>query len=390
MPAASRARVVSSGFGTGATQNFYSSVAHALLDATAHRALPVWLCDDAVGATECASERNESACIKHTGELFPRPLPPDTAPATVAAIEEHFRFLGRLMATACRDGFIVPLPLSPDFLHLARGGSLSWAALPRAGATGDVASEYAAVAGRLMALDTALAAGRLSVVEHQRLVEEIADKPFRSRLSLREYLQATSCKFECPITGVPFGGADGSQRDVTVANLPEFVSKLAQYWLADGIAVQADGFRCGVQDVCTRADALLAPFAPAELRTLFCGTRSIEWTTAELASALTPSAGYDRESVPYRLLIEELERMAHDERARFLEFVTACPHLPSVGVTGVAIEVHRAPDGARLPTAQTCANMLRLPPYKDADELRRGLETAFANLQGGGVHETMR
>ena len=89
---------MSSGFGTGATQNFYSSVAHALLDATAHRALPVWLCDDAVGATECASERNESACIKHTGELFPRPLPPNTAPAT------HSTLALFLFASLLREG----------------------------------------------------------------------------------------------------------------------------------------------------------------------------------------------------------------------------------------------------------------------------------------------
>ena len=43
---------------------------------------------------------------------------------------ERFRFLGRLMAAACRDGFIVPLPLSTHFLHLVRGGTLTYAALP--------------------------------------------------------------------------------------------------------------------------------------------------------------------------------------------------------------------------------------------------------------------
>ena len=77
--------------------------------------------------------------------------------------------------------------------------------------------------------------------------------------------------------------------------------------------------------------------------------------------------------------------MRHDERANFLEFVTACPHLPPVGVTGVAIEVQRA--RGSLPTSHTCSNQLCLPAYESADELRRGLTDAFANLKAGGMHE---
>ena len=79
--------------------------------------------------------------------------------------------------------------------------------------------------------------------------------------------------------------------------------------------------------------------------------------------------------------------MGHDDRARFLEFVTACPHLQQIGLSGVAIEVLPAQPGCRVPTARSCGNQLRLPGYKTAEELRHGLQEAFVNMPAGGVHE---
>jgi hypothetical protein len=87
------------------------------------------------------------------GTLFPLPLPPDAPPSRVSAVCARFRFLGRLMAAACRDGFIVPLPLSVDFFHLVRRGSLTSAALPPPSAPGGEVGAYAAVVRELVAID---------------------------------------------------------------------------------------------------------------------------------------------------------------------------------------------------------------------------------------------
>ena len=77
--------------------------------------------------------------------MLPLPLPSTATPERIDAVCARFRFLGRLMAKACRDSFIVPLPLSRHFLKLVRGQTLTYAALPPPGSTGGVASGSARV-----------------------------------------------------------------------------------------------------------------------------------------------------------------------------------------------------------------------------------------------------
>jgi hypothetical protein len=88
-------------------------------------------------------------------------------------------------------------------------------------------------------------------------------------------------------------------------------------------------------------------------------------------------------------LIEELLNMPHTERAQFLNFVTACPHLPPSGLEMLEIEVVPQRPAIFIPTSQTCGNKLYLPAYRTLDELRNGLHIAFANAEYGGLHEHM-
>ena len=162
-----------SGFGSGVTQNFYSSIADELLKAPVHAALPLWV--TSAGAVSTASGVVEY--VSHGGELFPLPLPPAATHAQVAAVCGRFHFLGRLMAAACRDGFIVPLPLSRHFFHLVRGGKLSHAALPPPSAPGGAISAYAAVATKLEVATAAHSCGRIGLEELVRLFEQEGEWP---------------------------------------------------------------------------------------------------------------------------------------------------------------------------------------------------------------------
>jgi len=366
-----------SGFGSGVTQNFYSSVANELLKVGVHCAMPLWLAESG-GA-------DADGFIVHSGALFPRPLPPGDE--STAAVCERFRFLGRLMAKACRDNFIVPLPLSLHFLHLVRGGTLSYAAFPSSGSTGGVASAFASAAAELSAIASACADG----AERARRFEAYADTEFACRLagmaaplSLRAWLAAGACCFVCPITGAPLCDG-GDDLPLTVHNLQEYVHLLAQLWLADGVAAQASAFRSGLEEVFPLS--ALAPFTLAELQTCLCGTMSIEWSEAELQRNIHPSGGYSKHSKVYQLLLDELQRMENKERRLFLNFVTACPHLPPAGLSMLEIEVLPQHNGGTFPTAQTCGNKLYLPEYDDAAALRSGLLEAFANADFGGLHE---
>jgi len=370
-----------SGFGSGVTQNFYSSVANELLKVSVHLAQPIWLAESAGAAAD--------GFIAHSGELFPQPLPPLASPAVVAAVRARFRFLGRLMAKACRDDFIVPLPLSLNFLHLVRGGILSYDALPTPGTTGGVASGYAAVAAQLSAIDSQ--GPSVGEAARRKQYEAVADAEFAqthqrlgTRMSLREWLEAGGCSFVCPLTGAPLCDG-GEERDLTVHNLQEYVHLLAQLWLADGVQAQVCAFREGVEEVFSIST--LAPFTLGELQTLLCGTMSIQWSEAELQRHLHPTGGYTKHSKVYQLLLDELQRMCNKERREFLNFVTACPHLPPIGLSMLEIEVLPQHNGSMMPTAQTCGNKLYLPEYEDASTLREGLAIAFANADFGGLHE---
>ena len=157
------------------------------------------------------------------------------------------------------------------------------------------------------------------------------------------------------------------------------------YPLCSRACAQAAAFREGIDEVFPSAS--LAPFTLAELQTLLCGTMSIEWSEAELQRHLHPSGGYTKHSKIYQLLIDELQRMGNEARAKFLNFVTACPHLPPVGLSMLEIEVLPQHSGGAFPTAQTCGNKLYLPEYETAEELRHGLAEAFANTEAGGLHE---
>jgi len=291
-----------------------------------------------------------------------------------------------------RDGFIVPLPLSLDFLHLVRRGTLSYAAFPAPGSTGGVAAGYAAVSAQLAAIDAEGAARGGELARRQRY-EGVADAEFahalqglETRMSLREWLVAGCCTFVCPVTGAALC-AGGEDRELTVHNLQEYVHLLAQLWLADGVERQAAAFRQGLEEVFP-AEAL-SPFTLAELQTLLCGTMSIEWSDAELQRHVHPSGGYSKQSKVYQLLLDELQRMPNKERRLFLNFVTACPHLPPAGLSMLEIEVLPQHNGSTLPTAQTCGNKLYLPEYEDAAALRKGLGEAFANADYGGLHESL-
>ena len=78
-------------------------------------------------------------------------------------------------------------------------------------------------------------------------------------------------------------------------------------------------------------------------------------------------------------------RMDQEARARLLNFVTCCPHLPPAGLTSLTISVQAA--DTRLPTAHTCTATLRLPAYADVEALEAAFATAFANTSAGGLHE---
>ncbi|KDD71437.1 HECT ubiquitin-transferase, partial [Helicosporidium sp. ATCC 50920] len=103
------------------------------------------------------------------------------------------------------------------------------------------------------------------------------------------------------------------------------------------------------------------------------------WTRDELAGALAFDHGYTPESPVAQRVLDVLSELDAEQRRAFLQFVTGSPRAPAGGVGALAPRltvVRKMTQGdadAELPSAMTCANYIKMPPYSSADVLRRKL-----------------
>ena len=139
----------------------------------------------------------------------------------------------------------------------------------------------------------------------------------------------------------------------------------------------------------------LRVFAPAELRLLISGAGGA-LDVADLAQSAVYSGGYTADHPTVVALWEAVEEFTEEEQRALLRFVTACPNTPLLGFSQLtpAFCVHRAgmsggsnasedtADLTRLPTAATCMNLLKLPPYKTKEAVREKLLYAITSGSG--------
>jgi len=172
------------------------------------------------------------------------------------------------------------------------------------------------------------------------------------------------------------GGAD---RTIDIFCLEEFVELAACWWLRTGIQPQIEAFRQGIEDVCT--SPAIWVFEPTELRDLLCG-RGADWTRDELEKHLKIAGGADN-SKSLEMLINELDSMPSDRRARFVEFVTGRDRLPAGGLASACIRVVLLRDEKdTLPRSHTCSNELHLPEYSTPEIFAGKLMEAVDGSQG--------
>jgi len=371
------------GFGKGVTQNFYCAVAMELQSRLENSKTPMWVPD------ETGIEGFINVGLSKGAGLFPQPFMPGGVAKQEEAVCERYRFMGRLLAKACRDGFIVPLPLSDSLFSLLRGESPTPDMLPLPGSTGGVVRAYGQVVKRLESVQkNAL----LGPSEQAKKKAQIIDAEFTRRylsvdydMKLGEYLSSADVAFVDPITGLALCPG-GDSKEVTVDNLGEYVELITEAWLGSPVKKQIDAMREGISEVFP-FESILAKFNGSELKYMLCGDNTIAWESATLEQHLHPLAPLTRNSPSFLMLVEELLKMSNQERSDFLNFVTACPRLPPGGLGALGIEVTSQRTQSMIPTAQTCVPKLYLPEYSNGTAMRAGMMEAFKNADSGGFHE---
>jgi len=374
------------GFGSAVTQSFYVEVSLALQDRELNRQTPLWIEDDGSSCTPYLLSRRG---------LFVRPLP--EGPQRDAAAQ-RFRFLGRLMGHALREGFIVSLPLTEEFFALVLGESLGQAQLPHPGSglAGEMLGGFAEFAAELAQgeqqgkgeawrkeqaaredfVSRFLSAGSGGIGAHTK--EEVSPT---HKLSFDEYMKLLGVSFlETGLSGSPLC-AGGENLPVTIDNLGEFLVQATRFWFDTGVRQQVEAFRAGLNEILPVE--CLAAFRPSELRIMFCGEDRVEWDERSLLAHLRPAGGLSGSSELYTHLVAVLLDMDQADRARFLDFVSSCPRLPPGGIANFNLDIFPDPSSRKgFPRSRACANQLYLPPYSSKEELRERLVEAMHSSAG--------
>jgi len=170
---------------------------------------------------------------------------------------------------------------------------------------------------------------------------------------------------------------NGSNIPVTKQNLTQYLHLVSHFRTNLQIRRHTQAFVQGLQ--CVIPLAWLKMFDPYELNTLISGSTSA-FDVADLRANTGYGNGYHDGSTTIKWLWELLEKhLDPEDMARFLMFTTSCSRPPLLGFKTLypRFGIHRVPDPTRLPTASTCANLLKLPEYRSFEELKQKVTEAI-------------
>ena len=166
--------------------------------------------------------------------------------------------------------------------------------------------------------------------------------------------------FEFPGLGIPLKEG-GQEIDVDDTNAEEFVSLFKEKVVSFELIRE---FTRGFTQVLPLS--ALTAFSPKDLPTLFTG-KSETLSMSDLQNHVILD-GYSPGDIQIKYLFEVLLEMSTGDVSLFLQFVTGCKFLPVDGLGGLSpkLKIRRwdvEDEFRRLPTAITCENVLKLPPY---------------------------
>ncbi|XP_073986001.1 ubiquitin fusion-degradation 4-like isoform X6 [Rhodnius prolixus] len=423
------------GTGLGPTLEFYALVAAELQ----RKDLGIWLCDDEIHMGNTPIDIGEGLkppgyYVRRPNGLFPAPLPQDSSHCDRA--EKHFWFLGVFLAKVLQDNRLVDLPLSHQFLKLLCQGdrmhnaSDKFSLLTRTRSGDDdvmLSSLISDLSEKELEFDPPKVShskekpwlsGMLTMDDLReidpvrgRFLMELGELAARkARIQTDNTLSAETKAHQiqnlsyisCSAAGQPmrledlaitftylpssnvfgFNAADltfnGSDIEVTMENIEEYIDLTVEYCLERGIARQMEAFRDGFSQVFPMEK--LRSFTPNEVRLMLCGDQNPQWTREDLINYTEPKLGYTRESAGFLRFVNVLVGMSGDERKAFLQFTTGCSSLPPGGLANLQprLTIVRKVDAGEgsYPSVNTCVHYLKLPDYPSEEILRDRLLTA--------------
>lgn len=174
----------------------------------------------------------------------------------------------------------------------------------------------------------------------------------------------------------------GTEIAVTNQNRLVYISYIARHRLQAQPFLQTNAFLQGLGQMIQ--PSWLSMFNQGELQTLIGGD-ACEIDVEDLRRNTLYSGVYvvgddNQEHPTVKLFWEVLRFMSNTERQKVLKFVTSTPRAPLLGFSHLRPRFSirdSSVDEDRLPSASTCANLLKLPRYTSAETLREKLMYAI-------------
>ncbi|CAD7703489.1 unnamed protein product [Ostreobium quekettii] len=283
-------------------------------------------------------------------QLYPNPGAVFAQPDAV----ELLTFLGRMLGKAVYEGILLELPLAEFFLKKFR-------------------SSYCDI-NDLPSLDPEM---------------------YRSLLTLRNYDgDVSDLSLNFTIVDSVYGDnrevelkPGGQDIFVTNKNAIEYIHRVANYRLNQQVKAVCAAFLQGFFEVIDRD--WVRTFNSAELQMLISGSQE-GLDLVDMQANVEYAGGYHEGHPVIHHFWEALGTFSPEDQRAFLKFVTACSRAPLLGFNYLQPHLCIQMAGTvlddsskdRLPTAATCMNLLKLPPYQSTEIARGKLLYAIKAASG--------
>ncbi|KAH7623971.1 hypothetical protein Ndes2526B_g01225 [Nannochloris sp. 'desiccata'] len=288
-------------------------------------------------------------CQTTDRRLYPNPHAVHAVPQAMKYLE----FLGKMVGKALWEGILLELPLAPFFLRKVRGAPCDVDDLPT--------------------LDPQLARSLASLKNYPG--DDVSDLGLTFSLTDQVLGQPKEVDL------IP----NGHNIAVTSSNAALFVHRVADYKLNQLLRSPVAAFLRGLHSLIPRA--WISMFNDRELQELIGGVEGgAALDITDLQRHVIYAGGYSADHPVVHGLWQALEAFTPRQQADFLKFVTSCPRPPLLGFAylepPLCIQMAVGDEATnRLPTAATCMNLLKLPPYP-AQQLKEKLLYAIESGAG--------
>ncbi|TVU51492.1 hypothetical protein EJB05_02924, partial [Eragrostis curvula] len=244
---------------------------------------------------------------------------------------EHFKSLGRLLGKAISEGVPLDQELAPFFCKKLK-------------------KKYNSFSDMLL------------------LDENI----YNSLCLIKNYDEETILNSELDFEGlIP----DGDRKRVTKNNVIMYAHLKANEYLNTKIQKQTSYFLDGLYE--SVQPEWFQMFDKEELKILISGTSEVDVDDLERHTIYD---GFNKDDTTVQLFWEVFREIPAADQKKLLRFVTSCPRAPAGGFEYLNpnFTILRCGDDVeQLPTASTCHNILKIPPYDRKEQLHTKLKTAI-------------